>query len=133
MYECYTGRPPFVCNSFTQLVDSIIPDPMMSFWGKPSQEFEDLVNCLLVKDPTERSQWAELRDHPFWRTKCEALPLPPQPALVSFLIQKHKALSVENELLSERTMPVEKKKTPPERAVVCERGWSRGASIVDVK
>ncbi len=31
MYECYTGRPPFVCNSFTQLVDSIILDPMLSF------------------------------------------------------------------------------------------------------
>jgi serine/threonine-protein kinase ULK4 len=86
-----------------------------------------------VKDLTERLQWAELRDHPFWRTKCEALPLPPQPALASFLNQTNKALSVENELLSERTMPVEKKKTPPERAVVRERGWSQGASIVDVK
>ncbi len=133
MYECYTGRPPFVSSSFTQLVDSIISDPMPSLWGKPSQEFEDLVNRLLVKDPTERLQWAELRDHPFWRTKCKALPLPPQPALVNFLNQTHKASSVENEPLSERTMPVEKKKTPPERAVVRERVWSRGASTVDVK
>eukprot|EP01018_Ginkgo_biloba_P014851 Gb_33195 [translate_table: standard] len=80
LYECYAGRPPFVANEFTQLVKSVISDPTPPLRNNPSKEFVDLVNCLLVKDPAERMQWSELREHAFWRTTFKVLPLPSQPA-----------------------------------------------------
>ncbi|XP_024394414.1 serine/threonine-protein kinase RUNKEL [Physcomitrium patens] len=110
MYECYAGRPPFVSSSFTQLVNSIISDPMPPLWGNPSHEFEDLVSRLLVKDPVERIQWDELRNHSFWRTKCKVLPLPPQPAFENFLrLTSRSSSPEETPQLSGRSTPVEKK------------------------
>lgn len=110
MYECYAGRPPFVSSSFTQLVNSIISDPMPPLWGNPSPEFEDLVSRLLVKDPVERIQWDELRNHPFWRTKCKVLPLPPQPAFTTFLRLTHRSSSPEEKpQLTGRNTPVDKR------------------------
>ncbi|CAM6127262.1 unnamed protein product [Calypogeia fissa] len=85
MYECFAGRPPFVSNSFTQLVNSILNDSPPPLRGNPTRDFENLVRRLLVKDPSKRIQWAELRDHAFWRHKFQVVPLPPQPALANFL------------------------------------------------
>lgn len=80
LYECYTGRPPFVGREFTQLVKSILSDPTPPLPGTPSRPFANLINSLLVKDPAERIQWTELCGHAFWRTKFASVPLPPQPA-----------------------------------------------------
>ncbi|MCO5588972.1 hypothetical protein L7F22_042936 [Adiantum nelumboides] len=85
MYECYAGRPPFVSNSFTQLVNSILSDPTPCLQGNPSKELQDLVARLLTKDPAKRLQWSELCQHPFWRVKMKLLHLPPQPAFTSSL------------------------------------------------
>lgn len=85
MYECYVGRPPFVSNSFTQLVNSILSDPTPGLQGNPSKELQDLVARLLTKDPAKRLQWSELCQHPFWRVKMKLLHLPPQPAFTSSL------------------------------------------------
>ncbi|KAK4266480.1 hypothetical protein QN277_027392 [Acacia crassicarpa] len=80
LYECYTGRPPFVGREFTKLVKSIISDPVPPLHGNPSRPFVNLINSLLVKDPAERIQWAELCGHAFWKTKVNMVSLPPQPA-----------------------------------------------------
>ncbi|WVZ71748.1 hypothetical protein U9M48_020294 [Paspalum notatum var. saurae] len=80
LYECYTGRPPFVGREFTQLVKSIISDPTPPLPDSPSRSFQNLIDCLLMKDPAERLQWSELCEHNFWRTSIPLIPLPPQPA-----------------------------------------------------
>ncbi|KAK1294365.1 Serine/threonine-protein kinase TIO [Acorus calamus] len=85
LYECYAGRPPFVGNEFTQLVNSILSDPTPPLPNNPSSSFVSLINCLLIKDPGERVQWSTLCEHSFWRTKMAHLPLPPQPAFSSML------------------------------------------------
>lgn len=80
LYECYTGRPPFVGREFTQLVKSIISDPTPPLPDNPSRSLQNLIDCLLMKDPAERLQWSELCEHNFWRTSIAMIPLPPQPA-----------------------------------------------------
>lgn len=80
LYECYAGRPPFVEKEFTQLVKSILSDPIPPLPGNPSRPFVNLINSLLVKNPAERIQWPELFGHAFWRSKFTSVPLPPQPA-----------------------------------------------------
>ncbi|KAM7488216.1 hypothetical protein LguiB_025700 [Lonicera macranthoides] len=85
LYECYTGRPPFVGKEFTQLVKSILSDPTPSLPGNPSRPFLNLISSLLVKDPSERIQWSEICGHAFWRTKFTPLPLPPQPAFTNMV------------------------------------------------
>lgn len=78
LYECYTGRPPFVGREFTQLAKSIISDSVPPLPGNPTRPFVNLVNSLLVKDPAERIQWTELCEHAFWTTKFTLVSLPPQ-------------------------------------------------------
>ncbi|PON80282.1 Phosphorylase kinase, gamma catalytic subunit [Parasponia andersonii] len=85
LYECYTGRPPFVGREFTQLVKSILSDPTPLLPGSPSRPFVNLINSLLVKDPAERIQWSEICGHAFWRSKLTPVPLPPQPAFANML------------------------------------------------
>jgi serine/threonine-protein kinase ULK4 len=132
MYECYSGRPPFVSSSFTQLVNSIISDPAPPLWGNPSRDFEDLVNRLLVKDPIERIQWDELRNHPFWRAKCKPLPLPPQPALENFLRMNQRSSSPEEkEQVPARAALTEK--TTVEKGSVSERSYLREKAQSEVK
>uniref|UniRef100_A0A7I4CYJ5 Protein kinase domain-containing protein n=1 Tax=Physcomitrium patens TaxID=3218 RepID=A0A7I4CYJ5_PHYPA len=129
MYECYAGRPPFVSSSFTELVNSIISDPLPPISGNPSPDFENLVTRLLVKDPVERIQWDELRNHPFWRTKCKTLPLPPQPAFTNFLRLTQRSSSPEEKSESRSSTPVEKrvadsKGSVVDRATLREKGQS---------
>lgn len=85
LYECYTGRPPFVGREFTQLVKSILSDPTPLLPGSPSRPFVNLINSLLVKDPAERIQWSELCGHAFWRSKLTPVPQPPQPAFANMI------------------------------------------------
>ncbi|KAG0627834.1 hypothetical protein M758_2G231400 [Ceratodon purpureus] len=133
MYECYAGRPPFVSSSFTQLVNSIISDPMPPLWGDPSPDFEDLVSRLLVKDPVERIQWDELRNHPFWRTRCKTLPLPPQPAFTNFLQLTHRSSSPEEKpQLTGRSTPIDKK-APDGKGPAADRATLREKSHSQAK
>ncbi|KAF6176628.1 hypothetical protein GIB67_034490 [Kingdonia uniflora] len=85
LYECYTGRPPFVGKEFTQLVKSILSDPIPPLSGNPSLTFIHLINSLLIKDPAERIQWSELCQHSFWRTKFTPVSLPPQSAFANMI------------------------------------------------
>ncbi|KAK7827561.1 serine/threonine-protein kinase runkel [Quercus suber] len=87
LYECYAGRPPFMGGEFTQLVRSILSDPVPPLPGNPSRPFVNLINSLLVKDPAERIQWPELCGHAFWRTRFTPVPLPPQPAFTNMIEQ----------------------------------------------
>lgn len=80
LYECYTGRPPFIDKEFTQLAKSILVDAHPPLPGTPTRPFVNLINSLLIKDPAERIQWPELCNHAFWRKKIGSLELPPQPA-----------------------------------------------------
>ncbi|EMS46352.1 Serine/threonine-protein kinase ULK4 [Triticum urartu] len=80
LYECYVGRPPFVGREFTQLVKSILSEPAPPLPDNSSRSFQNLINCLLMKDPAERLQWSELCAHNFWRNSMPMIPLPPQPA-----------------------------------------------------
>ncbi|XP_019058665.1 PREDICTED: serine/threonine-protein kinase RUNKEL [Tarenaya hassleriana] len=80
LYECYTGRPPFVAREFTQLVKSIHSEKTPPLTGNPSRSFVNLIDSLLVKDPAQRIQWPELCSHAFWRSKINVVPLPPQPS-----------------------------------------------------
>ncbi|ONK63439.1 uncharacterized protein A4U43_C07F15170 [Asparagus officinalis] len=85
LYECYVGRPPFVGNEFTELVNSILSDPIPPLPGNPTKSLVNLIDSLLVKDPAERIQWSELCQHSFWRTTFTLVPLPPQLAFNNML------------------------------------------------
>ncbi|KAL3641960.1 hypothetical protein CASFOL_012775 [Castilleja foliolosa] len=85
LYECYTGRPPFVDKEFTQLAKSILLDAPPDLPGTPTRPFVNLINSLLVKDPSERIQWPELCNHAFWRTNIVPLALPSQPAFTNMI------------------------------------------------
>ncbi|KAL0367663.1 UNVERIFIED_CONTAM: Serine/threonine-protein kinase RUNKEL [Sesamum radiatum] len=85
LYECYTGRPPFVQKEFTQLAKSILLDAPPALPGSPTRPFVNLINSLLIKDPAERIQWPDLCNHAFWRTKFVPLTLPPQPAFTNMI------------------------------------------------
>eukprot|EP00257_Ricinus_communis_P015378 XP_015573273.1 serine/threonine-protein kinase RUNKEL [Ricinus communis] len=108
LYECYSGRPPFVGREFTQLVKSILSDPTPPLPGNPSRPFANLINSLLVKDPAERIQWNELCGHAFWRSKFAPIPLPPQPAFDNMVELYFKPCL--SELNGDRSL---QNKTPP--------------------
>ncbi|XP_042391332.1 serine/threonine-protein kinase RUNKEL-like [Zingiber officinale] len=90
LYECYTGRPPFTGTEFTQLVKSIISDPIPALPDSTSNSFLSLINALLVKDPAQRIEWTELCEHSFWRTKVVSVSLPAQPAFNNMVQVLHK-------------------------------------------
>eukprot|EP00878_Enallax_costatus_P024327 GHUV01025960.1.p1 GENE.GHUV01025960.1~~GHUV01025960.1.p1 ORF type:complete len:809 (+),score=245.85 GHUV01025960.1:581-3007(+) len=88
LYECATGRPPFMDSSFNQLAHDILhkdPEPIAG----ASPEFSHLLFRLLDKNPATRIKWPELVEHKFWQTKLPLLDLPPEPALEEF-IRLHK-------------------------------------------
>ncbi|KAL6582383.1 hypothetical protein OROMI_006397 [Orobanche minor] len=91
LYECYAGRPPFIGNELTQLVNSILYDPTPSLPGNPSPSFANLVSRLLIKDPTDRIEWSEICTHTFWKTPqllISQFVLPPQPAFDNMMQQQ---------------------------------------------
>ncbi|XP_022529374.2 serine/threonine-protein kinase ULK4 [Astyanax mexicanus] len=73
LYQMFTGNPPFVSETFTELVDLILhedpPPPVQKGFtcSPPSQEFQSLLQGLLQKDPLNRLNWEQLLLHPFWR------------------------------------------------------------------
>ncbi|XP_039550396.1 serine/threonine-protein kinase ULK4 [Pimephales promelas] len=73
LYEMFTGKPSFVSESMTGLVDLILnedPPPLRQkepAFSQPSVEFESLVMGLLQKDPVKRLSWDLLVAQPFWR------------------------------------------------------------------
>ena len=88
LYECYNSRPPFEGKEFTELVNSILSDPVPPLSGNPSSSFSDLINALLQKDPSKRIKWQELIIHKFWRRNLTPVQLPPQPAFDEIVPQK---------------------------------------------
>lgn len=75
-YECFTGHPPFLAESFQQLKEKIMskdmPVPKVKgtrFSAKPSPDFLNLLESLMQKDPEKRLGWPGLVTHPFWQDK----------------------------------------------------------------
>ena len=50
-----------------------------------SAELHDLLDALLDKQARLRPSWAQLREHPFWKVRVEAEPIPPQRAYEAWL------------------------------------------------
>ncbi|KAL0919394.1 hypothetical protein M5K25_011486 [Dendrobium thyrsiflorum] len=95
LYECFAGKPPFVGNEFTKLAKSILLDSTPDLPNNPSDAFVDLVNSLLIKNPSERLNWPQLCEHRFWRRKFTSVSLPPQPAFSNMLHLSAKSLLIE--------------------------------------
>ena len=67
MIEMATGKPPFYSNSLQELIQQIVNldiKPVPNF----SNEFNDLIRIILMKDPVQRCTWDELKNHPWWKT-----------------------------------------------------------------
>ncbi|XP_064646752.1 serine/threonine-protein kinase ULK4-like [Lineus longissimus] len=80
MYEMYTGHPPFLADSYDQLVEKILskdfPPPRVKgsrISSKPSNDFVSLVGVLMQKNPRERLGWSGLVMHPFWKGDLQHL------------------------------------------------------------
>ncbi|CAH2072418.1 unnamed protein product [Thlaspi arvense] len=113
LFECYTGRPPFVAREFTQLVKSIHSDPTPPLPGNPSRSFVNLIESLLIKDPVQRIQWADLCGHAFWQSKINLVQLPPQPAFDNMIgIYTKPCLSEHNGDRPCKTPPKSREKDP---------------------
>ncbi|KAJ8382525.1 hypothetical protein SKAU_G00033030 [Synaphobranchus kaupii] len=73
LYEMFTGKAPFLSDSFSDLIDLILhedlPSPRQKGTTacKPTLEFESLLNGLLQKDPYKRMNWDQLLSHSFWK------------------------------------------------------------------
>ena len=115
LYECCVGKPPFVSNSLTELMEMILNDDpprhrgeraRAASLGRPADPRSDPTRPpprsptsstgLLEKDPARRLDWNAVLRHPFWRESgtgscAEDLltlashPLPPQPAFQTYL------------------------------------------------
>ncbi|CAN8255898.1 unnamed protein product [Cochlearia groenlandica] len=113
LYECYTGKPPFVAREFTQLVKSIHSDPTPPLPGNASRSFVNLIESLLIKDPAQRIQWADLCGHAFWNSKINIVQLPPQPAFDNMIgIYTEPCLSERNGNRPNKTPPKYREKDP---------------------
>ena len=113
LYECYTGRPPFVAREFTQLVKSIHSDPTPPLPENASRSFVNLIESLLIKDPAQRIQWADLCGHAFWKSKINLVQLPPQPAFDNMIgIYTKPCLSEHNGDRPCKTPPKSREKDP---------------------
>ncbi|XP_015212512.2 serine/threonine-protein kinase ULK4 isoform X1 [Lepisosteus oculatus] len=72
-YEMFSGKPPFLSESFSELVELILhedPPPLRTkgvTLPKPTPEFQSLLDGLLQKDPSKRLNWSDLLKHPFWK------------------------------------------------------------------
>ncbi len=80
LYEMFVGRPPFEGANSEQLIDRILyreaPTPRVKgarMSAKPSPEFASLLTGLLRKGPMDRLSWAQLIEHPFWKSALRDL------------------------------------------------------------
>ena len=97
LFECACGKPPFVRNSLTELMEMILTDDpnfdvdennekengIAKNKNEMSADFVDLVSGLLEKDPARRITWEEMVSHSFWvgdLTRLVRKPLPAQNA-----------------------------------------------------
>ena len=67
MMEMATGKPPFYTNSLKELIQKIVVQEVQPVSGF-SSEFNDLVQKMLQKDPVNRINWDEVKNHPWWTT-----------------------------------------------------------------
>ena len=73
LYECFTGRPPYVATQFEELVSIIttsdVPKPVQEHNRshlESSDDLQSLVKHLLSKDPSKRLCMQDLCMHKFW-------------------------------------------------------------------
>jgi len=106
LYELATGKPPFYCDSFKELMDKIQNQETPKVEGF-SDNFNDLLFKLLEKEPMCRPSWNELSQHPIWRDDpFTSLPLPDQPHFERYL--KCKGVDPEH-FYAQRSHPFAKK------------------------
>ncbi|EAS06928.2 Serine/Threonine kinase domain protein (macronuclear) [Tetrahymena thermophila SB210] len=93
MYELATGKPPFVSKSFQDLVDQILNQEVQKVSGF-SNEFNDLIEKLLQKNPIKRITWDSLILHPFWSglQKLQQTDIPQQPHFDQWLANYNKQI-----------------------------------------
>jgi Protein kinase domain len=84
LYECASGRAPFVNPSFSELVRLILHADYAPL-PDASPEFANLISRLLDKNPATRMTWAEMLTHPFWQFTLEVRPMPAEPALERYI------------------------------------------------
>ena len=66
LYECATGRPPFMSTSLTSLIEQILGQEPAPLPPSCSSSFRNLVFGLLVKRPHTRLTWDQVIQHEFW-------------------------------------------------------------------
>jgi len=101
LYECHTGRPPFVNPSFNELVRSILHSEPAPPKGA-STSFADLLRRVLDKNPATRMSWLEMLTHPFWRFSLRPMQMPREPALLRFIELHRLAPRLGENVASER-------------------------------
>ncbi|XP_077455878.1 serine/threonine-protein kinase ULK4-like isoform X2 [Stigmatopora argus] len=74
LYYMYTGKPPFSSKTYSELKEMILFQEPPCLTQKvsqatPSQDFKNLQECLLEKNPDERMMMPELLKHSFWALK----------------------------------------------------------------
>ncbi|XP_070691142.1 serine/threonine-protein kinase ULK4 [Pempheris klunzingeri] len=73
LYYMYTGKPPFYSDSYNELIEMILhqdpspPRQTVFSTSPPSEDFQNLLQGLLNKNPEKRMTWPELLDHPLWK------------------------------------------------------------------
>lgn len=99
LYELLSGSPPYMSDSFQELVEKVLNDPFLPV-PEASAEFNGLLKDLLQKDCSKRISWEELIQSPLWYHKGENLiiALSPQPLYEKFL----KARNLQQRSLSMR-------------------------------
>lgn len=81
LFELFTGKPPFVADSFSELVTMVMNEnflyPLQTIDGVemgPSDNFYSLLQDLLCKDAGSRSSWSQLFLHPLWDGSFQLVP-----------------------------------------------------------
>ena len=64
LYECYVGRPPFYAESIIKMV-SLVNKAHITWPDEMPSLMKDLLQGLLIKDPSQRLNWPQLLFHPF--------------------------------------------------------------------
>ncbi|KAK7111983.1 serine/threonine-protein kinase ULK4-like isoform X2 [Littorina saxatilis] len=79
-YEMFAGHPPFLGETYEITKEKVLnkefPLPKVKgsrLSAKPSPEFLNMLESLLMKDSTRRLTWAALVKHPFWQGRLSEL------------------------------------------------------------
>lgn len=83
LYLLLGGYPPFEGTTSKELFTRILrndPEFDAPLWSKVSEEAQDLICSLLVKNPSNRITASEALDHPWFTTKIEGAPVAPSAA-----------------------------------------------------